>query len=144
MIEPLGFWRDLPHLVNEASFRPWLFRIATNKALEVLRRKSRVPMVSIEDKEVSDLLDAMQSSGFEEQVVTKMMVERALAKVSPRYRACILLKQDGYSHTEIAMILGCSKQSISKMLVRGTGQFTEADARLEEQVKLDLKRGPQQ
>ena|SRR5438105_3124031 len=133
-------WRDLSQLVNGASFRAWLFRIATNKALEALRRRNRFWMVRVEDEEVLEFLEAMQVPGPEEQVLTKVMVEQALAKVTPSYRACILLREDGHSQAEIATILGCSKGSISKMLIRATEQFIEAYTRLEEQIRLDLER----
>ena len=130
-------WRDLSQLANDARFRSWLFRIATNQALVKLRRKTHIAVVRMEDEEALEFFAAMQGVGVEDQVITKMMVEMALAKVTPSYRACILLRQAGYSQAEIATMLGCSKASISKMLVRVIDQFSEA---YEEQVRLGFER----
>lgn len=76
-------WRDLSQLTNLTSFRPWLFRIATNQARGRLRRKKLISMIRMEDEEALEFFNAMQDPGIEDQVIMKVMVEMALAKVAP-------------------------------------------------------------
>src|SRR3954470_6252761 len=50
----IDVFRDLPRLSDPAAFRPWLYRIARNRAFRVLRGgRGREPMTTIEDFDVA-------------------------------------------------------------------------------------------
>jgi len=135
-------WKNLAQLNNETCFRSWLFTIAANKAHGHLRQKQRVRMLDIDNDGAGDYFQAMQDVGFEEGVVKKVLTEQALARVPFNYRACLVLKEWGYSIKEIAEILGLSEKSIPGMLLRGREMFCNAYRSLEENARLDLEGRP--
>jgi RNA polymerase sigma-70 factor, ECF subfamily len=98
-------WVRLPGYQPRAPFRSWVFRIAVNTALDVLRRK---PEESIENNEGMQLM-AEKSPGPEEAVIEKEQVDflqgavRALPEAA---RAVLVLREYGeLSYEEIATVL---------------------------------------
>src|SRR5690349_12762903 len=75
-------FRALPRFRGESSARTWLYRIATNEALGILRRRRDVS--PLEDGTVS-LPDRSAS------VVERLAVRAALARLSPDHRAILVL-----------------------------------------------------
>lgn len=58
-------------------------------------------------------------------------VRQALARVTPRYRACLLLQiEGGFAQREIASLLHLSEKSISIYVQRGCEQFRRVYAEL--------------
>jgi RNA polymerase sigma factor (sigma-70 family) len=110
----VGALQALRREQRSAPLRPWLYRIAHNEAISLLRRRSR---------DSGDELDA-QSMGVGASVEHEV-AERArwrslvedLASLPDRQRGALLLRElNGLSHEEIAIALGTSiaaaKQSI--------------------------------
>jgi RNA polymerase sigma factor (sigma-70 family) len=97
---------------RDAPLRPWLFRIAHNESISLLRR--RRPM-----QELSDAYDA-NSVPLEEQVEERERLTELVAdlhELPERQRAALIMRElSGLSHEEIALALGSSvgatKQSI--------------------------------
>lgn len=121
-------WRSLSQVQDETQFDTWLYRIATNTAIDHLRRrKSRWPLCKHSDKETEGLYMA----GPEGQVEESEIVKLALAQLSPQYRACLLLQHvAGFTQREIAQSLNLSEKSISIYINRGCEQFRQAYERL--------------
>lgn len=81
--------------------RAWLYRIATNKAIDRGRRAR--PKVSLEDVE----LVAPERDG-----ATSLDIARAVELLAPGQRAAFVLRQvQGLSYAEIAETLGCSQEA---------------------------------
>jgi RNA polymerase sigma-70 factor, ECF subfamily len=127
----LKVWRTLPGMKDVAQFTTWLYRIATNTAIDHLRRrKLRWPLGK--DYELHDASKHSSTTGPEEQVVEAEYIRQALAQLSPQYRACLLLQLvAGFSQREIAMSLNLSEKSISIYVSRGLEQLRKAYERLE-------------
>jgi RNA polymerase sigma-70 factor, ECF subfamily len=121
-------WRALPSMNDQSHFDTWLYRIATNTAIDHLRRrKSRWPLWrSSAEQEVWVI-----TAGPEEQIEEAELVKLALAQLSSPYRACLLLQHVvGLTQREIATAMNLSEKSISIYISRGCEQFRQAYGRL--------------
>ena len=103
------------------NVRAWLYRVATNAALDERRRRRRIiwlPLLASSDRQEMDYLDP------EDQVVLRDRLQRALEGISPNLTACLLLHlHHGFSHDEIAAILGISSGAARTRLQRGREAF---------------------
>jgi RNA polymerase sigma-70 factor (ECF subfamily) len=101
----------------EFKFSSWLFKIANNVAIDWMRRK-RLDTVSMDgsphatsaaEVEATTFdLAAQQESALDELEARELgtAIERAIAKLRPEYRACIMLRHvEGRSYEEIATTL---------------------------------------
>lgn len=121
-------WRALPDMNDKSHFDTWLYRIATNTAIDHLRRrKSRWPLWRSSAEQEAWVITA----GPEEQVEEAELVKLALAQLSSSYRACLLLQHVvGLTQREIATAMNLSEKSISIYISRGCEQFRQAYGRL--------------
>ena len=106
----LAAHRKLDTFRGESALGTWLYRLATNLCLDHLRSKAgrSNQMTDALDDEVG-LFDAGTSS-LAEQTVTKMDLERALARLPEGCRAAFVLHDvEGLEHREVAEILGIAE-----------------------------------
>jgi RNA polymerase sigma-70 factor, ECF subfamily len=123
---------------GDASFATWLLRIATHAALKVIRKRSGLDTVSLEQAtEEADsygtiphpeyIADWRQSP---EQLVQKNEIQRllddALAKLDEKHRLVFLLRDvEGLSVKETAEALGLSEANTKVRLLRARLQLRE-------------------
>jgi RNA polymerase sigma-70 factor (ECF subfamily) len=106
----LAAHRKLDTFRGESALGTWLYRLATNLCLDHLRSKAG------RSNQVTDALDDevglfdVGSSSLAEQTVTKMDLERALAKLPEGCRAAFVLHDvEGLEHREVADVLGIAE-----------------------------------
>lgn len=106
----LSAHRKLEGFRGESALGTWLYRLATNHCLDHLR--SRAARMN----QVTDALDDepsqanVGSRGLAEQTVTKMDLERALARLPEGCRAAFVLHDvEGLEHREVAEALGIAE-----------------------------------
>jgi RNA polymerase sigma factor (sigma-70 family) len=114
-------WRARAQLALVDNRRAWLYRIATNAARDLLRRKRLIawlPLLST-DAYVDD-------AGFEDGSLEGERMRRALLHLAPDYRIPLLLYtcQD-FSVAEIAAALSISVDAVKQRLVRARQQLRE-------------------
>src|SRR5690349_20893911 len=98
---------------NEAHRRNALFTIATNLARDAYRRKSVLPVFVSDNFEIPSREDA--AGRFEK----KTDLTRAMSSLRSRDRAMLWLAYvEGFSHREIATVLGMKTASIKLLLFR--------------------------
>jgi len=98
---------------NEAHRRNALFTIATNLARDAYRRKSVLPFFVSDNFEIPSREDA--AGRFEK----KTDLTRAMSSLRSRDRAMLWLAYvEGFSHREIATVLGMKTASIKLLLFR--------------------------
>ena len=104
-----------------ANVRAWLYRVATNAALDERRRRKRIawlPLLSGGERPEPEYQDP------EDQVVLRDHLQQALAGISPNLSVCLLLHlHHGFSHDEIAAILGISSGAARTRLQRARDAF---------------------
>lgn len=135
------FISALDHLSTfreEASFKTWLLRIASNGALKVLRKRNGLPTVSLESQTEPqegydtvphpEMIAEWQHSPAElvAQKETMQTVETALMELDEKYRMVFILRDlEGLSVEETATALGISPGNVKVRLLRARLQLRE-------------------
>ena len=163
----LRAWRNRETFAGRASFRAWLYRIATNASLDALDRRSRVAAVAgvgsaqplaevpwlqpYPDRLLEGI--AGDEAEPEAEVVAKETIElafiAAIQLLPPRQRA-VLISRDvlGWSAAETADLLGTSVAAVNSALQRARAtmkrhlprrrlDWSAAEPSREEQALLD-------
>lgn len=125
----LKAYRALGRFRGGSSFSTWLYRIATNHCLDVLRRESRNRAESwdeLVEREGERLHRLLGPSRPESALEASDLVRRVLAQLSPEYRAVLILREtQGLSYQEIARALDCSLDSVKARLRRARQELEE-------------------
>ena len=118
----LAAWRGLPAFRGEAGFATWLYRLASNAAIDYLRRQRKQRgELSLDDEELGlDAVDAgpgPQDAAEGEEV--RSAVAAGLGALSEGHRQVLVLRElEGLSYEEIAAVLavdlGTMKSRISR------------------------------
>ena len=113
--------RALPSFDGRSKFSTWVYRIATNAALDELRRIRRrdVPNddTKFENISVSDATNAVDA---------QMDVSSALAQVPEEFRVVLVLRHIAdLDYEEIAAVLDIPVGTVRSRLSRGRAQLTE-------------------
>jgi len=106
--------------------RPWLLRIATNRAYDVLRSKSRRPTSSL-DAELFESEPEWSTQGHHEapdSFATRSelagFLEQALARLPDDQRVAIVLSDvQGYGYDDIASVTGVAVGTVKSRISRG-------------------------
>ena len=128
----LRVYRARKDYVASAKFTTWLFRIATNLALNALRDgryhqleislDQRVSTGDANEVEAPMLDVADRKPGIEQQLVDRdrvAMIRQAINKLPEKQRAAVLLhKYHELDYDEIARILDCSESALKSLLFR--------------------------
>jgi len=111
--------RALPTFDGRSKFSTWIYRIATNAALDEVRRIKRRPLPT--DKEsVYDSPTSDQTKAVDAQ----MDVSAALAQLPEEYRTAIVLRHVAdLDYEEIAEIQGVPVGTVRSRLARGRTQL---------------------
>jgi RNA polymerase sigma-70 factor (ECF subfamily) len=122
----LRVYRARKRYAPNAKFTTWLFRIATNLALNALRDgRYRQMEVSLDqpgedDQPGIELPD--RQPGVEQQLIARDragLVRRAIQALPEKQRAAVLLhKYHELGYDEIARILDCSESALKSLLFR--------------------------
>jgi RNA polymerase sigma-70 factor (ECF subfamily) len=126
----LHAWRSLPRLQERERFGPWLYAIATNLARSHVRRSRLIEWLPWSDP-LESTAGPARLERFEDHVGEAEQVMLALATLSPKRRACVLLAfEGGFTHREIARLVGITQTSVATYLSRGCQQFRQEYERL--------------
>ena len=118
-------YRKLDTLTDAASARSWIYRIATNTAIdEIRRRRNLVRMDDDEDRRV-ELPDG--GPGPETQVLSGLFDERigrALLRLKPNHRQCLILSDvEDMSSGQIGEVMGMTSGAVRVLLCRARGEM---------------------
>lgn len=104
-------WKKLSSFRGDSAFGSWLYRIATNTTLSYLRKQT--PFKYSVD------MDTVEEKGAEDETAEKMVLDKALAQLPDGARAVfVLFSLEGYTHDEIAKMLGIAVGSSKAQLHR--------------------------
>ncbi|MFI6869475.1 RNA polymerase sigma factor [Nocardia sp. NPDC050406] len=120
----LTAWRRLAQLRDDAAFAGWLYRMTTNRCLNVLRH--RQPATDIDpDTTESPRTDTRPDHAV--AVHSQLEALRAaLDELTPEQRACWLLREvHGRSYEEIGEIVGANVTAVRGRIARARAQLAE-------------------
>ena len=152
-------WRSLGDFGQRSSLRTWLYKIATNRCLDMLRADSRRPLVAAPVPEVTlpepsgagdappwlepypdVLLDQLvderpgPEARYEASEAISLAFITALQLLPPRQRAALVLRDVlGYHAGEVAEMLGTTPEGVSSALKRARATV---DGRLDYSVSV--------
>lgn len=108
-------------LKDEQKAARWLSRIATNTAIDFLRRSGRASFCEIEDAPESHAESPEQILLRSEH---REYLEDGLRLLSPRERAALILRDvEGLPAEEVAKRLNCSKATVRSHIANGRTKF---------------------
>ena len=125
----LAAWQGLPFFRGEASFSTWLYRLASNACVDLLRREGRHRQSagpSLDDEETSL---SVPDTGPGPQEATERrelreQIEAGLATLSPEHRQVLILREiHQLSYDEIARTLELDLGTVKSRISRGRRQL---------------------
>ncbi|MGL5676897.1 MAG: RNA polymerase sigma factor [Cellulosilyticaceae bacterium] len=120
-------WRQIKHFEGNAKFTTWLYRIATNQCLDMLRKQKRKDEVSLyqENKEKGEvhLLEQEDTKASVEEHMERLAMQDvmslALGELKEEYREILVLRDmEGYAYEEIARVLELNNGTVKSRLSR--------------------------
>jgi RNA polymerase sigma-70 factor (ECF subfamily) len=116
-----ALYRQPPRLDGPGALGAWLYRVAVNRAYNVLRSKQRLRrrLVWAEPVQQSDPQDEYLRREEREQV------QAALARLPERTAKLLLLRYAGLAYAEIAAALQIAPGSVGTLLVRAERAFIQ-------------------
>lgn len=121
------------HTFHGGTLRPWLLRIATNRAYDLLRARARRPAGSLDaepfETEPEWTSQAVQGESPESHVVRSelsALLERALDGLPHDQRLAIILSDvQGYGYEEIAEITDVAMGTVKSRISRGRSRLRD-------------------
>ena len=119
----LAVWRSLPKLQDQAKLKPYIARIAQNRAITHVTRVTKMPTPSpIETVNIAD--DAPTAVESIEKSEKDSLLRRCLEQLSPKLRRVAVLALDGFANKEIALSIGEKPNTIAVKLRRAKALLT--------------------
>jgi RNA polymerase sigma-70 factor, ECF subfamily len=121
----------------EYKFSSWVFKIANNVAIDQLRRRelATLSLDGSPDARTQDEIEAtaLQAVDRTETPLAELesrelgaVIEQAIAKLRPEYRACVLLRHvEGRSYEEIAEALDLPLGTVKTYIHRARNELRE-------------------
>ncbi|MFI0510381.1 RNA polymerase sigma-70 factor (ECF subfamily) [Streptomyces canus] len=122
----ISAWRRLPEFQGRAAFGTWMYRIVTNRCLNVLR--ARRPVAPLEAAgEVPAAEHTVSPARITEGRDAVRELREALDLLSAEQRACWVLRElDGRSYEFVAETLGISQEAVRARVFRARRCLTQA------------------
>lgn len=118
----LKAYRALGALPEDANERAWLYRIATNTAYDLLRRRRLLQWLPLGKRPL-----VADPQRLEERIAERDAVRRALAALPTIYRVPLLLYTvEGLSTKEIAEVLDVTPNTVKVRIFRARQMFQKA------------------
>jgi RNA polymerase sigma-70 factor (ECF subfamily) len=110
----LAIARAIHGFDGRAAFTTWLHRVATNAAIDELRRRGRRPLP------VDDLLGGPSPAPGPEQVLDRLDVDAALGRIPQEFRVAVVLRDlCDLDYAQIAEVLGVPPGTVRSRIARG-------------------------
>ena len=113
-------YKGLAKTTPDLPLKTWLYRIATNNALQHRRRKRLISFLPFNAD--TDSKEDMAQAGDAD--TDRLAVVESLLKIPEKLRVCMVLHFiDGFKYREIAETLGISEDAVRMRVARGSDEF---------------------
>jgi RNA polymerase sigma-70 factor (ECF subfamily) len=122
--------RGIERFDGRAAFSTWCYRIATNAALDELRRRRRRPVAAdpadLPFRRGAGPEPIARGSSTEEQVAARLDVDAALREVPEEFRVAVVLRDlCDLDYAEIAAVLDVPPGTVRSRISRGRAILVE-------------------
>ncbi|HEX7173568.1 MAG TPA: RNA polymerase sigma factor [Candidatus Limnocylindria bacterium] len=121
-------YKKLDTVTDAAATRSWLYRIATNTAIDDMRRRRMVTPMRDDEPVFANRPDPRP--GPEAEVMAGTLderVQRALMTLRPNHRQCLLLSDlEDMSAMQIGEVMDLSYAAVRTLLCRARGEMRRA------------------
>jgi RNA polymerase sigma-70 factor (ECF subfamily) len=118
-------YRKLDTLTDASAARSWIYRIATNTAIDAMRRSRHTVRMDEDDDRPVEQPDG--GPGPETQVLSGLLDERigrALLRLKPNHRQCLILSDvEDMSSAQIGEVMGMTSGAVRVLLCRSRGEM---------------------
>jgi RNA polymerase sigma-70 factor, ECF subfamily len=122
----LRIYRARKEYSPSAKFTTWLFRIATNLALNAIRdgryRQMQISIDTPRDEDEPVIEIAAQEARADDRLIERernQMIRGAILALPEKQRAAVILhKYEEMDYAQIGKILGCSESALKSLLFR--------------------------
>ncbi len=127
----LAAWQGLPFFRGEAAFSTWLYRLASNACVDLLRKEGRHRAhagPSLDDEELPLPLpdDGPTPQEAAERREMREQVERGLRQLPEEYRQALILREiQQLSYEEISKVLEVDLGTVKSRINRGRRRLRE-------------------
>ena len=121
----LSAWQGLKFFRGEASFSTWLYRLASNACVDLLRKEQRHkaaagPSLNDADTYIEVAADAATPQELAERSELREQIEEGLQSLSPEHREVLILRElHQLSYDEIAQTLDLDTGTVKSRISRG-------------------------
>lgn len=140
-------------LYEREQLSSWLYRIATNLCIDLLRRRKRISWWSFNprfndegsiEELHSDLSPFLADGGGIPEIAERELIQQTLAQLPARESAILVLSaEQGIPYQEIATIIGISPNAAATRISRAKRRFAEQYQRLN-QISVNEKKQKKQ
>ena len=100
----IRLWKSYPGFRNQSAFSTWLYRVALNTAIDIIRKQSLVPKHTELSKTEYNIADHKNIESD-----NKEKLYQAINQLSDIEKAIMILYLEDFSYNEIAEITGISE-----------------------------------
>ena len=109
----IRLWKTYPTYKKQSAFSTWLYRVALNTAIDILRKEYIQPQhTEITDKQYNITTEEIDRTDSKDQLY------EVIQYLSEIEKAIILLYLEGYSYKEISDIIGLPENNIGVKINR--------------------------
>ena len=125
----LKTYRSLKGFRGDAALSTWLYRVASNRCLDILRTAGRAKTQSLDallEDEGERVQALVAQEGPERSAADAELVKRVLAALPEGYRLILTLREvSGLTYDELCETLDCSLDAVKARLRRARLEFAE-------------------
>lgn len=125
----LAAWQGLKFFRGESSFSTWLYRLASNASVDLLRREQRHrgaagPSLNDEETYADVPSDAPDPQTLAERSELRQQIEAGLRAMTPEHREVLILREmHQLSYDEIARVLSLDTGTVKSRISRARKQL---------------------
>lgn len=117
----LQAWQHIGAFQGTARIGTWLYRIATNAAIDEVRGRRRRPAPAPDPVDPTTAPDPVA-----DRVARRLTVDQAMRRLPPQFRAAVVLREYlGLSYQEIAEARGIPVDTVKSQISRGRQALVE-------------------